>query len=401
VLKTPLPPALLEDWMRDYYFETQIDIGSSGVEDYSLKEIESLVGISREDLDQVVFHDSRTLGDPELRQAIAQRWAGGRAERVIVTHGATEANFLVMNALLASGDEVVVLDPLYQQLYSVAEAIGCRLVRWALRFEDGFAPDLEEARRLIGPRTRMVVVNFPHNPTGVSVTLAQQRELIALAANVGAYLVWDQAFADLTYEEAPLPDPGLYYERAVTMGTLSKAYGLPGLRVGWCLAAPEVLSRFIRLRDYLTLHLSPLVEMIARRAIEKGDLLLSPRLRQAHANREILTRWMNDHQGQVDWVPTSGGVTAFPRLNEVPDVVTFCRRLATVERVLLVPGSCFGCPQHVRLGFGGPTRSLEEGLRRLSGALARPEHRAEPAGWSPQAGGEAQNETVFSEGSEL
>lgn len=385
VFETPLPPALLEDWMRDYYFETQIDIGSSGVEDYSLKEIGNLVGLSRDDLDELVFHDSRTLGDPELRRAIAQRWAGGNAERVIVTHGATEANFLVMNALLTKGDEVVVLDPLYQQLYSVAEAIGCHLKRWRLRFEGGFVPDLDEARRLIGPRTRMVIVNFPHNPTGVSVTSAQQRELIALVAQVGAYLVWDLAFADLTYDQPALPDPGLFYERAVSMGTLSKAYGLPGLRVGWCLAAPEVLSRFIRLRDYLTLHLSPLVELIARRAIEKGDLLLAPRLMQAHANREIVTRWMNDHQGQVDWVPPWGGVTVFPRLNDIPDVVAFCRRMAGTERVLLVPGSCFGCPQHVRLGFGGPTGDLEEGLLRLSGALAGERPGAEAARWSSPA----------------
>lgn len=119
----------------------------------------------------------------------------------------------------------------------------------------------------------MVVVNLPHNPTGATVTPDQQRELIDLCARAGAYLVWDMAFSDLTYDGPPLPDPGLFYERAVSMGTLSKAYGLPGLRLGWCLAPPEVLERFIRIRDYLTLHLSPLVEMIAERAIRGGDLL--------------------------------------------------------------------------------------------------------------------------------
>lgn len=144
-----LPPALLEDWMRDYYFETEteIDIGSSGVEDYSLSELRALLGISGEDLDRIMFHDSRTLGDPGLRRAIAGRWGDGDASRVIVTHGATEASFLTMNALLERGDEVVVLDPLYQQLYSIAEATGCRLERWPMRFEDGFIPDLDEARR--------------------------------------------------------------------------------------------------------------------------------------------------------------------------------------------------------------------------------------------------------------
>lgn len=364
-----LPPALLEDWMRDYYFEAEIDIGSSGVQDYSMSELRRLLGLSLEELDEIVFHDSRTLGGPELRQAIAQRWAQGDVDRTIVTHGATEANFLVMNALLAKGDKVVVLEPLYQQLYSIAGSLGCRLERLPLRFENGFVPDLEEARKLIGPGTKMVVVNFPHNPTGVAVTPEQQRELIRLAERVGAYLVWDVAFAELTYERPPLPDAGLFYERAVTMGTLSKAYGLPGLRLGWCLAAPEVLTRFIRLRDYVTLHLSPLVERIALRAIEKGDLLLEPRRRQAALNRQIVERWVEEHQELVDWVRPQGGVCAFPRLLTVPDVTAFCRRLVETERVLLVPGACFGCPRHVRLGFGGAGSDLLEGLARLSKRL--------------------------------
>lgn len=389
MLHSGLPPALLEEWMRDYYFEARIDIGSSGVEDYSMAELRHLLGISLEDLDGVVFHDSRTLGGPELRQAIADRWGGGQVERAIVTHGATEANFLVMNALLERGDEVVVLDPLYQQLYSIAEALGCLLHRWPLRFEHGFVPDLDDARQLIGPRTRMVVVNFPHNPTGATLTLEQQRELIRICSRAGAYLVWDMAFGDLTYGDPALPDPGLSYERAVSMGTLSKAYGLPGLRLGWCLAAPEVLERFIRIRDYLTLHLSPLVELIAQRAIENGDLLLEPRRRQAHRNREIVGRWIEDQQGQVEWVPPAGGVASFPRLNGVSDVVAFCRRLVQAEQVLLVPGVCFGSPQHVRLGFGSSTGDLEEGLRRLSRALAGEPVSAPVSrfGYTPRLGG--------------
>ncbi|HTG33797.1 MAG TPA: capreomycidine synthase [Thermoanaerobaculia bacterium] len=366
-----LPPALLEDWMRDYYFSTEVDIGSSGVEDYSMREVRELTGLSHEELDELVFHDSKTLGGPALREAVARRWAGGNVDRVIVTHGATEANFLVMTALLDRGDEVVVLDPLYQQLYSIAEAIGCRLRRWPLLFESGFTPDLSAARDLIGPRTRMIVVNFPHNPTGATVTPEQQRELIGLAEKVGAYLVWDLAFGELTYGQAPLPEPGLFYERAVSMGTLSKAYGLPGLRLGWCLAAPEVLERFIRLRDYLTLHLSPLVELIARRVIDNGDRLLEPRRAQAARNRSLVEAWVAEHRHHVEWVLPSGGVCAFPRLGGIADEVEFCRHLAESERVLLVPGSCFGHPGHVRLGFGGATPTLREGLRRLSRALKK------------------------------
>ena len=219
-------PALLEEWMREYYFKTDIDIGSSGVESFSLGQIRKLLGITESELDNIVFDDSETLGGFGLRKAIAERYGNGDPERVIATHGSSEAIFLIMTALLNPGDEVLVLDPSYQQLFSIAKAVGCRLKFWPLRFENGFTPDVEEAKRLITDRTRMVVVNFPHNPTGASLTREQQEELVKATAAVGAYLVWDAAFAEITYDSAPLPDP-VQYERCISMGTLQKALACP------------------------------------------------------------------------------------------------------------------------------------------------------------------------------
>lgn len=362
--------ALLENWMRDYYFETDFDIGSSGVESFSLAQLRELLGIGWDEVDGIVFDDSWTLGGPALRQAIADRSAGGDVSTVMATHGSSEGIYLVMNALLEGGDEVVVLDPIYQQYYSIAESIGCSMKSWPLRAEAGFAADVGEARALINDRTRMVVVNFPHNPTGTSLTPGQQGELIEAASKVGAYLVWDNAFAELAYDREPLPDPRTRYDRAITLGTLSKAYGLPGLRVGWCLAAPDVLERLVQLRDYITLHLSPLVELVAQRAIEQSDILLDIRRRQARANLNILSAWAEQHAEDVEFTRPQGGVCAFPRLRRVAETESFCRQLAHADRVLLVPGTCFNHPQHVRLGFGGPTEKLREGLARLGKRLS-------------------------------
>ena len=359
-------PAHLEHWMRAYYFNTEVDISCSGVENFSFGELRQLFNITPDDLDRIVLHDSRTLGDPGLRTAIGNRWANGDAERVMATNGSSEANYLVMHSLLEPGDEVVVLDPSYQQLYSIAKSIGCELKHWPLRVENSFRPDLSEARHLISPKTRMIVVNFPHNPTGASLTLAEQEELIELAASAGAYLVWDAAFAELTYDGPVLPDPGERYDRAITLGTLSKAYGLPGLRVGWCLASPEVLENLVLLRDYTTLHLSPLVEYVATRAIENADVLLKPRLAQARHNLELLSAWANRHREFVSVGRPQGGVCVFMRLYNVDDVENFCRQLADEYSVLLVPGTSFGVPDHVRLGFGCSTTELTEGLSRLS-----------------------------------
>ncbi|HEY9285195.1 MAG TPA: capreomycidine synthase [Pyrinomonadaceae bacterium] len=364
-----IAPALLEYWLRQYYFDTEIDLGCSGVASFSMSELRELLGITQQELDAVVFRDSRTLGDPDLREAVARRWGGGDAERVMATHGSSEAIYLIMRGLLRPGDEVVVQSPAYQPLYSIAEAVGCRLRHWRLDFERGFVADMDELRALVNPKTRLIVANFPHNPTGATLTPAQQQELLDAASRVGAYVLWDAAFAELVHDGAPLPDPGGRYDRAITIGTLSKAYGLPGLRVGWCLAAPDVLEELIRLRDYITLHLSPLVELIGTRAVEKSDALLGIRLRQARANLDTLAGWIDEQGGAVEWVRPRGGVSVFMRLNGVPDVEGFCRRLAARHSVLLVPGTGFGQPRHVRLGFGGHVAEFNEGLARLSSQL--------------------------------
>ncbi len=360
---------LLESWMRRYYFDTDIDIGSSGVQSFSLSDLRELLGLTQAETDAIVFDDSQTLGDPLLRDAIARRWGNGNAECVMATHGSNEAIYLILNALLKAGDEVVVLDPIYPQFFAIAESLGCSLKPWLLTSEQNFEADIGELKRLISPRTRMVIVNFPHNPTGTTLSLKQLQELIGAVAEGGAYLVWDGAFAELTYDSDPLPDPALSYQRAVSIGTLSKAYGLPGLRIGWCLAPTEVLDRCARLRDYINLHLSPLVELIARRAIENADMLRGIRLRQARVNLGMLAEWAEEHRELVKWVRPRGGVSSFVGLRGVSDVEGFCHDLARVHRVLLVPGRCFNYPSHVRLGFGGATAELKEGLARLSAQL--------------------------------
>ena len=366
---TIIAPALLERWMRQYYFDTEIDIGSSGVQSFSLAELRELLGLTQEETDSIVFDDSKTLGGDGLRTALARRYGNDNPESVIATHGSSEAIFLIMNAIVRPGDEVVVLEPIYQQFFSIGESLGANYKHWSLRFEQQFVPDIDEAKSLINSRTRAVVVNFPHNPTGASLSIGQQKELLEAVAGVGAYLVWDGAFAEMSYDTQPLPDPFNLYERAISMGTLSKAFGLPGLRVGWCLAPAEVLESCVHLRDYLTLHLSPLTELIAQRTIEKADVLLSIRRTEVKRNLAVLTRWVEENSDAVEWVPPRGGVCTFLRLRHIDDVEGFCHHLAHKYKVLLVPGNCFNRPQHVRLGFGSATAKLQEGLFRLSEAL--------------------------------
>ena len=362
--------ARLEAWMRDYYHAVDHDIGSSGVRDLTMAEFAEVCGFDLAELAPMVFHDSESFGGSRLRAALADRWTGGDAARIMVTHGSSEAIYLVMHLALEPGDEIVVLDPAYQQLHDIAAWRGCRVTRWPLDPQRGFAADLSVLRGLAASGPRMIVVNFPHNPTGTSITPAEQQELVEIAAGAGAWLVWDHAFGELTYTSAPLPLPS-WYERTIAFGTFSKSYGLAGLRVGWCLAPHALLDRMAVLRDYIALYVSPVLEFFAEQAVRHADTIVARQRAHAAANLEVLADWAANLPELVRFTPPAGGVSTFLELVDQPDVERTCRRLAEQHRVLVVPGSCFGQAHrdHVRLGFGGTRAELTTGLSLLESVL--------------------------------
>lgn len=360
-----LPPAPLEDWYREQYFNAEIDISGSGVEDFSLKQIRELVGITTEELDELVFHDSSTFGEPKLRQAIADKFGDGNADKVMVANGGSEAIFLIVEALLAPGDEVVVIDPGYHSLVNIVAAKGCVVKRWALEFDNDFSANIDALAELVTDKTKAIIVNLPHNPTGTSVTEQELLRIVELAKNADAYLMWDASFTHLCYEEQPLPEVTTLYDKGISFGTFSKAFGLPGLRFGWTVAPQDVLEACIVLKDYTTLFLGPLVEHIALRVVEKADVVIGNRLAQAKHNRQIVAQWIEGQQGRVTWILPRGGVTGFVQFEGVSDMEDFCTFLLKNYGVLLVPGTCFNRDGYARLSFGNNTEKLKQGLARV------------------------------------
>jgi capreomycidine synthase len=363
--------ARLEAWMRDYYHNVDHDIGSSGVRDLSIAELRTICGFEWSELDLLILHDSESFGGKRLREALAGRWTAGDIDQVMVAHGSSEAIYVSMHTLLEPGDEVIVVDPAYQQLYDIASAMGCRITRWPLRLENGFSADLAQLRALAAGGPRMIVVNFPHNPTGVSITPDQQRELVSIAAGADAWLVWDNAFGEITYAAAPLPLPNSWYGKCLSFGTLSKSYGLAGMRVGWCVGPSGVLSEMALLRDYIALYVSPVLEFFAEQAVRHADRIVALQREHAQNNLRLLLGWANELRGLVKLAPPDGGVTAFVEFPGQPDVTRSCRRLAEQHRVLVVPGACFGdrFGDYARLGFGGRSAELTAGLARLEQVL--------------------------------
>ena len=334
-------PFLIEEWFRRYDFQVEITLCSSGVEPYSVGEMRQLLSLSQDELDQIKLRDSYSYGQPALRKAIAEYCGISDPNHVLATHGSSEAIDHVMHTLLEEGDEVVALMPSYQSLYSLAQDLGCQVTPWSLRFDRGFVPDMAEVKALLTPQTRALIVNFPNSPTGVTLTRVGFDQLVETVVSSGAYLIWDGAFAQLTYDSEPLPDPHQYYDRVISFGTLSKAYGLPGLRLGWCIAPHDIIERCVSRRDYVTLSLNPWVEYVAQRVLEQGEHLRRPRLEQARTNLSILAEWVGQHTGMVEWVRPQGGVSVFLRLCNFADDQAFCHRLARDYRGLCLTGHLF------------------------------------------------------------
>lgn len=365
-----LPAAPLEDWLRERYFTAEIDISSSGVQPYTMAELRAVTGLRYADLDALEFTDGYSVGSLAVREAIARRWGDGDAGRVLTSNGSSEAISLVLAGLLSPGDEVVVVRPGYHLLIEFALSLGCTPKVWRLDPGRDWRPSLDELDELVTPRTRAIIMNFPHNPTGTGILGPELRRVVEIAGRAGAYLLSDAAFADLVPDDNRLPHVATLYDRGIDFGTFSKAFGLPGLRFGWCLAPPEVIEGCVRIRDYTTLHVAPIVELLALGVIEHADAFVRPRLRQATRNLEMLEKWVAGNAGRVEMAPVLGGVAAFPRLTGVGSADAFCERLFRDRGVLVVPGSCFGAPEHVRIGYGGPAAELAAGLDRLAQALS-------------------------------
>ncbi|UAA37217.1 capreomycidine synthase [Paraneptunicella aestuarii] len=365
-----LPKASLEHWMREFYFDCKMDLGSSGVATYTFGDLRKLLPIDLEKMDAISFDDSMTRGCDGLRQAIANRWGNGNLHNVMTANGSNEMLYHIMSTLLEPGDEVILLDPIYHALSTVAETKGCNIKYWKMEPEAGFIPAMDDFKSLLTENTKLVAVNFPHNPTGVTITREQQKELIKLVSEVDAYLVWDAAFEEMTLGEQ-LPNPFLEYDKAISVGTLSKGYGLPGLRIGWCFASEEVIEHCVQLRDYTTLYISPLVEYVGQIAIENIDLLMAPKMKEAKDNLQQLTHWVEKNKDRVKWTNPQGSVSCFIKFKGVEDTEQFCRDLVNETGVMLVPGECFGYKGYCRLGFGASKASFDEGFGLLTDFLKK------------------------------
>src|SRR5579862_5527583 len=255
---------------------------------------------------------SEARGTEQLRSMLAATYARGDADDILVTTGAIEANFLLFNELLEPGDHVIAPYPAYQQLYTVPKAIGCDVSLWHVGPETGYRYDVAALKGLLRPRTRVIVVNTPHNPTGAMLSPADAARVYALAESVGATVIGDEAYRWLEVPDGepfapPMFDAG---PRGVSVGTLSKPFGLPGLRIGWIAGPPDLIQACWGLRDYISLSPGKLNDALACLGLKHREAIVGRNRQIIQANLATATRWIDDRRSFISWTPPRGGLLA-------------------------------------------------------------------------------------------
>jgi aspartate/methionine/tyrosine aminotransferase len=310
---------------------------------------------------------TESTGHPLLRREIASLYAAVEPDDVLTFAGAEEAIFCLFSVAVGPGDHAIVTWPGYQSLYEVARAAGADVTLHELHESDGWQLDLARLRRQLTPATRLIVVNLPHNPTGMLPDRATFDGLVALAEEAGARLVVDEVYRGLEFDEgARLPAGADAADGAVSLGVMSKAYALAGLRIGWLASRDrDLLARVAAFKDYTTICSSAPSEILAIIALRARDRVLARSRGIIASNLDLLDGFFDDWADRFEWVRPRGGSIGFPRLT-VPGVRIddWAAGLVEAEGVLLLPASQFGHPgNYFRLGFG--RTDLPEALGRL------------------------------------
>jgi aspartate/methionine/tyrosine aminotransferase len=363
--------------MTTWETKTPFDIAESGIFPMTAGELlefetrDERERILRELLDLRLGY-SEAPGTLELRSAIAATYRETGPDEILVTTGAIEANFLLFNVLLEPGDHVVAVYPAYQQLYSVPRAIGCDVTLWRLRPENRFRYDLGELERLVTPRTRAIVINAPHNPTGAMLTAEDLRRIDKLASSVGARVLADEAYRWLEIPGGePLAPPMRDLGGAgVSVGTLSKPFGLPGLRIGWIAGPADLIAECWAMRDYVSLSPGKLNDALAVLALKHRERIIERTQSIVRRNLETARVWFAEHADVVSWTPPRGGLLALMRYRLDIASLELANRLAEDYGVMLAPGSAFGVEHHLRIGIGQKPETFAEGLRRTAACLS-------------------------------
>lgn len=358
-------PIELESPEQLGYDTIRHNLSESSVADRKLGELKA-------DLDDIVLCYGDHQGGSALRAAVAELGEGLKLEDVLITAGASSALFVIATSLLKTGDHIVVIRPNYATNIETPRAIGCDISFIDLTFEKGFRLDLAEVEAAIRPETKYLSITYPHNPSGVMLTEAELKAAVALAERKGIKLLFDETYREMTFGPM-LPVAATLSPNVISVSSLSKTYGIPGIRVGWLVSRDAALMQlFLAAKEQIGISGSVIDEHVALVALrQRADWLAynNKRIRSAFA---IVKEWIAGEE-LVEWVEPEGGCVCFPRIRpEVKiDLPLFYQRLYSSYSTYVGAGRWFEMPdRHFRIGYAWPTPDeLRAGLKNISAAI--------------------------------
>jgi aspartate/methionine/tyrosine aminotransferase len=362
-------PFAIERFYERWEFRAELMLSSSDCESQTVAELLALEPDARERLLNLQLGYTEVPGSAELRDAIAAGYERVTAADVLALAAAEEGIFVAYHALLGAGEHAVIETPCYGSALELARSTGAEVSEWRRRYEDGWAHDLEALERLLRADTRLLYINSPHNPTGRGMPPEVFARVLELARERSLVLFSDEVYRGLEHDpDARLPAAADVYERAISLGAVSKAHGLPGLRVAWLAARePRLLERVKDMKLYTTICSPAPSELLVALALRHGERLISRSRELMLANLGSLDQLLERRAELFEWVRPNAGPIGFPRVRAELDVEQWCEQIAERAGVLLLPGSVYGQPRHLRLGFG--RANIAEAIERLDGYL--------------------------------
>ncbi len=369
MLAMELEPFLMERMQSQWENRVAHNLSESGVHPMTIEEL--LGPEEREEVlrQRLVYIQSN--GTEELRTAIAALYPGAGPGNVVVTNGSAEANFVAAWRVVEPGDEVVMILPNYMQLWSVIRSFGATVVPVRLREESAWTPDEGELARAVTPKTKLVVVCNPNNPTGAILPGEARRAIVAAAARHGSWILADEVYRGAEREADETPSFWGSYERLLVTCGLSKAYGLPGLRIGWIVGPTDATGDLWARKDYLTISPGALSDLLARKALrpETRRRVLERTRGILRRNYAVLAEWIGRRRGSFALVAPQAGAIAYLRYAWQLNSTQLVERLRDEHSVLVVPGDHFGMDGYLRIGFGNEPDDLRAGLARIDALL--------------------------------
>ncbi len=342
----------------------EMDLSESGVRPVSLRELGEM-GLDLETILNTPLGYSQSNGTIPLRESLAATDPGATPDHIEVTNGTSEANYLLALTLIRAGDEVAFQVPNYMQYWGLPKSLGAQVNTFRLRIDQDWEPDWDEFERAVNPRTRLVYLSNPNNPSGSVLSAEAMRRIVARCEQVGAHLLADEVYQGAEIDGPRTPSFWGMSDRVIVTSGLSKAYGIPGVRIGWIVAPKAVVSECWTQHDYLTIGPNKISDMVARVAVENREKLYARTRAILQHNLPIVREWAESFSGFLTFREPRAGALCLMRYASSTPSYPLCERIRVNQSVLIVPGAQLGLEGFLRVWLGGKPEFLREGLRRI------------------------------------